>query len=64
MSSPILLPDEYLAFDCYFANLVGMNNHPGQKREPVQRMSLQDCAKQALEMIVIRRVIFQEQTDE
>jgi len=60
MNEPILLPDEYNTFDIYFATIVGMNNHPGQKRDPVQRISINDCAKQALEMIGVRRAILNE----
>tara|TARA_R110000868_G_scaffold375546_1_gene640092 strand:+ start:153 stop:356 length:204 start_codon:yes stop_codon:yes gene_type:complete len=53
----LLTDDEVPVFDIYFATVVGMNNHPGNTRDPVQRKPLVECAKQALEMVGIRRSI-------
>ncbi len=44
------------AFDLYFALIVASNQSPGK--------SLQDCAKQALDMLTIRDFMFQENKDE
>ncbi len=50
-------PSEYVPFDMYFATIVGMNNHPGMTREPVQKKSLDDCAGLALAMLQLRRTL-------
>jgi len=53
-----LIPEKEIpVFDLYFATLAGMNNHPGNTKEPVQRKPLKECAIQAIEMLDIRRII-------
>lgn len=50
-----LYPQEYIAFDMYFASLVSMQVHPGAGTKGSQRMSLAQCKDMALEMLKIRR---------
>lgn len=57
----ILTEEEATVFDIYFATIVGMNNHPGNTKEPVQRKPLNECAAQALQMIGIRRSVLAEE---
>lgn len=56
-------PSEVVPFDIYFATIVGMNNHPGQTKEPVQRKSIEFCAAQALEMLRVRRTLIPVEKD-
>ena len=60
----ILTEEELPVFDVYFATIAGMNNHPGNTKDPVQRKSLPECAKQALEMIGIRRSILSQEVSD
>ena len=42
-------------FDLYFATIVGMNLHPGTTREGAKKLSLEECAALATEMLYVRR---------
>ena len=57
----IIPESEQLVFDMYFATIVGMNNHPGNIKEPVQKKTLIECARQALQMLEIRRTVLNEE---
>ncbi len=48
-------PNEVVAFDMYFATVVGMNDHPGKNRENGQKLTLEGCAAKAVAMIIERR---------
>lgn len=50
--------DEAFVFDAYFAGIVSMAHcHPGTTRDAGLNLSLDACAKKALEMVEIRRSI-------
>ena len=53
----MLAPDETMTFDMYFASLTSMQMHPGAGTKDHQKLSLQECADMAMEMIAIRRDI-------
>lgn len=42
------------AFDCYFAGVVAMAQHPGTTRDAAQPMTLEEAAGKALDMLAIR----------
>lgn len=47
--------DELLSFDAYFASIVSINQHPGSGTREHKKLSLEECAAMALEMLEIRR---------
>ena len=49
--------EEYITFDMYFASLCSMQVHPGAGTKDHAKLSLQECADMALEMIAIRREV-------
>lgn len=49
--------DEVIAFDMYFATVVGMNEHPGKNRENGGKLTLEGCAAKAVAMLQIRRTL-------
>jgi hypothetical protein len=51
----MLTPDEYIAFDCYFASLASMQVHPGAGTKEHRKLSLEECRDMALNMIELRR---------
>lgn len=51
----MLTPDEYIAFDCYFASLTSMQVHPGAGTKEHRKLSLEECRDMAMQMIEIRR---------
>jgi len=56
-------PSEVVAFDMYFATLVGMHEHPGQKKDPVQKKTIRQCAALAIEMLLVRRTLIPTEQD-
>ena len=61
----LIHPEEHVVFDIYFASVVSMNDHPGQRKEPSRVKTLDDCAIQAMRMLAIRRkVLSEEKSDE
>lgn len=52
-----LPPDEWIAFDMYFASLASMQVHPGAGTRGHVPKPLDDCAEMALEMLAIRRQV-------
>lgn len=48
-------PEEYVAFDVYFASLASMKEHPGSGARDHQKLTLEQCRDMALEMIELRR---------
>ncbi len=53
--------EEHVTFDIYFASVVSMNDHPGQRKDPARVKTLDDCAVQALKMLAIRRKVLSEE---
>lgn len=53
-----------VAWDCYAASLLGLNNHPGQTKGDARRMTLEEIADMADAMLEIRDRRFQETDDE
>ncbi len=53
----MISPEEYITFDMYFASLCSMQVHPGAGTKEHAKLSLQECADMALEMIAIRREV-------
>lgn len=54
---PGLYPNEYVAFDMYFASLCSMQVHPGAGTKGSEKLSLVECMDIALEMLKIRRAL-------
>jgi hypothetical protein len=48
---------EYFTFDMYFASLASMRHHPGAGTKDHKKLTLQECADEAIEMLKIRRAI-------
>lgn len=46
---------EVLAFDVYFASIAGFQFHPGAGTKEHRKLTLQECADMATEMVRIRR---------
>ena len=57
----MLTPDEYIAFDCYFASLASMQVHPGAGTKEHRKLSLEECRDMAMQMIEIRRSLTSEE---
>jgi len=57
----VLTPDEYIAFDCYFASLASMQVHPGAGTKEHRKLSLEECRDMAMQMIEIRRSLTSEE---
>lgn len=55
-------PDEIVAFDMYFATIVGMNEHPGKNRENGHKLTIEGCAGKALAMLIERRKLIPTET--
>lgn len=53
-----------IAWDCFAASLLGLNNHPGQTKGDARRMTLEEIADMADAMLEIRDLRFQETNDE
>lgn len=51
----MLLPEEYIAFDMYFASICSMQVHPGAGSKEHAKMTLRECRDMATDMIKIRR---------
>lgn len=49
--------NEHITFDMYFASLCSMQVHPGAGTKEHAKLSLQECADMAMEMIAIRREV-------
>jgi hypothetical protein len=58
----MLMPDEHIAFDCYFASICSMQVHPGAGTKEHQKMTLQECRDMAMNMIEIRRSVTGEES--
>ena len=52
-----MTPEEKLAFDVYFASVVSMQFHPGAGTKEHARLSLEDAAAVAMEMVKLRRIV-------
>lgn len=52
-----LAEDEVIAFDMYFASVCSMQFHPGAGTKEHKALSIDECKKVALEMIVSRRQV-------
>lgn len=50
-------PQEWIAFDMYFASIRSMQFHPGAGTKEHFVLSAEECAKEALEMIRVRKEI-------
>lgn len=48
---------ELMAFDVYFASIRSMQFHPGAGTKEHVRLTTQECADEALEMLRVRRAI-------
>lgn len=46
---------EYFTFDMYFASLASMRHHPGAGTKDHKKLTLRECADEAIEMLKIRR---------
>lgn len=53
-----------VAWDCYAASLLGLNNHPGQTKGDARKMGLEEIADMADAMLRLRDQRFQEIADE
>lgn len=49
--------EEWIAFDMYFASIAAMQFHPGAGTKGVEKLTLEQCRKEALKMIRLRREI-------
>lgn len=49
--------NELIAFDMYFASIRSMQFHPGAGTREHVRLTAQECADAALEMLRVRRAI-------
>lgn len=52
----MILPDEQIAFDMYFASITSMQYHPGAGTKEHTKLTLQECRDMALQMIELRRL--------
>ena len=48
---------EVMIFDLYFASIRSMQFHPGAGTRGHQRLSAQECAEAAMEMLEVRRTV-------
>lgn len=54
-------PQEIAAFDMYFASIRSMQFHPGAGTREHARLTANECARDALEMLAVRREILKEE---
>ena len=53
-----------IAFDIYFASVMGMNLHPGTTRDKAERRSVEECRRLAEQMLAQRDIAFPPETTE
>lgn len=53
-----------VAWDCFAASLLGLNNHPGQTKGDARKMTLDEIAAMADAMLELRDMRFKEIPDE
>jgi len=47
------MPTEHFIWAMYFAQVAGMNLHPGHQKDETKRLTLEQCADMADNMLVI-----------
>ena len=50
-----IFPQEFIAFDMYFASVCSMQYHPGSGTRGHEPLTLEQCKAIALDMIHVRR---------
>jgi hypothetical protein len=55
-----LQPNEYIAFDMFFASIASMQFHPGAGTKEHKPLTLEECRAKALEMVKLRREVVRE----